>query len=53
MTDNLYHSNSVIDSSISGFRWYDDNGQQTVDIGLRLSVSKEPDGSYRITVRKV
>ncbi|HRR77240.1 MAG TPA: dockerin type I domain-containing protein [Ruminococcus sp.] len=51
--DNLYHNNSVINNSISGFHWYDDNGQQTVDIGLELSVSKNQDGSYKITVRKV
>lgn len=40
---NLYRAGDVIDSSITGFNWYDDNGQQTIDTGYIITV-EECDG---------
>ncbi|MDE5862582.1 MAG: hypothetical protein K2H28_10380 [Ruminococcus sp.] len=49
-TDNLYHAGDVIDSNISGFKWYAEDGTQTVDIGLKISVDSMDDDSCIITV---
>ena len=49
-TDNFYHTGDVINSSISGFRWYDQNGGQTVDPGLSITVGALTDGSYTVTI---
>jgi len=51
--DNLYHTGAVIDGNISGFHWYDDNGRQTVDTGLRITVDSHSGNSYIVTVSKV
>lgn len=50
--DNFYHAGDVIDSSISGFRWYDANGGQTVETGLKITVGAMQNGSCTITVVK-
>ncbi len=49
-TDNFYHTGDVIDSSISGFHWYDANGGQTVDPGLKITVGELQNGSYTVTI---
>ncbi|MCR4646426.1 MAG: hypothetical protein K5695_13635 [Oscillospiraceae bacterium] len=49
-TDNFYHTGDVINSSISGFHWYDANGGQTVDPGLTITVGKLENGSYTVTI---
>lgn len=49
-TDNFYRAGDVIDSSISGFRWYDANDQQTIDPGVKISVDSFENGKYKITV---
>ncbi len=49
-TDNLYKTGDVIDSSISGFRWYDENGNQTVDPEIKITVGEQTGDSYTITI---
>ncbi|MBQ3940295.1 MAG: hypothetical protein II723_04205 [Oscillospiraceae bacterium] len=46
----LLGTGAVIDSGFSGFRWYDDDGYQTVEPGIRITVGELKDGAYQITV---
>jgi len=48
--DNLYYRGDVIDSSISGFKWYDSYGNQTIDPNLKITVDAVKDGSAQITI---
>lgn len=48
--DNYFRSGSEINSSTKGFRWYDSEGLETVDTGLKINVGELKDGSYEITV---
>ncbi len=48
--DNLYHTGDVINGSISGFRWYDSNGGQTVETGLTITIGELKDGKYAVTI---
>lgn len=48
--DNFYRAGDVIDGRISGFHWYDANGQQTVETGLQISVDAFDGDSYTVTV---
>lgn len=50
--DNLYHEGDIIDNSITGFNWYDDNGQQTVDTGYTITVGKCDGNSCTVTINK-
>lgn len=50
--DNFYHSGDVIDGNISGFHWYDENGGQTIDTGLTITVGELTDGKYSITINQ-
>ncbi len=45
-----FTSGDVIDSSVSGFAWYDSNGQETIDTGLNISVGNLVNGEYTINV---
>ena len=49
-TGNYYHTGNVINGSVSGFHWYDTNGGQTVDTGLKITVGELTDGRYAVTV---
>lgn len=46
----FYREGSVIDGSVSGFHWYDDDGYQTVDVGCTVTIGELADGKYTITV---
>ena len=46
----LLDTGTLIDSGVSGFRWYDDSGYQTVDPGVSITVGELTDGAYTITV---
>ena len=50
--DNFYHTGDVVNSSISGFHWYDSNGGQTVEPGFSIEIGEVKNGSYSVTVRK-
>lgn len=49
-TDNLYHTGDVIDGNISGFKWYAEDGTQSVDTGLKITVGEMTADSCIITV---
>lgn len=49
-TDNLYHTGDIIDSSISGFNWYAEDGTQSVDTNLKITVDDMTDDNCTITV---
>ena len=46
----FFTSGSTIDSSISGFRWYDSSGYQTVDPGVTVTVGALENGVYTVTI---
>lgn len=46
----LLSSGTVIDSQMSGFRWYDSNGYQTVDPGVTVTVGPLENDAYTITI---
>ncbi len=50
--DNFYHTGDVVNSSISGFHWYDANDGQTVEPGFSIEIGEVKNGSYSVTVRK-
>lgn len=49
-TDNLYRTGDVIDSSILGFNWYDENGEQSVDPEIKITVGEQDGDNYTITI---
>ena len=50
--NNFYHAGDIIDSSISGFNWYDSNGKETVDPEITITVGEKTNDSYTITINK-
>ena len=48
--DNFLRNGSVVDSSVSGFMWYNDNGVLAVDPQLTIKVSRGARGEYTVTV---
>ena len=51
-TDNFYRTGDVVDSSISGFKWYDSSDNLTVDPGLKITVGTGNNDTYEITIDK-
>lgn len=51
-TDNFYRTGDVVDSSISGFKWYDSSDNLTVDPGLKITVGAGNNDTYEITIDK-
>lgn len=49
-TDNLYHVGDVINNTISGFQWYDENDTQSIDTGLEITVNSMTDDMCTITI---
>ncbi len=47
---NFFLAGDVIDGSVSGFKWYDQNGAQSVDTGLKIEINSLIDGEYTVTV---
>ena len=50
--NNFYHAGDIIDSSILGFNWYDENERQTIDPEITITVGEKTNDSYTITVSK-
>ena len=48
--DNMYRTGDVVDGSIAGFHWYDENGNQTVETGLQIEIGEIVDDRYTITI---
>ena len=51
-SDNFYRIGSVIDGSISGFHWYDNNAMQSVETGIKITVDSYENDTYTVTVSK-
>ena len=49
-TDNLFHEGDIINGSISGFGWYDEYGNVTVDSGFTVNVGSVNGDSCTITI---
>lgn len=50
--DNLYRCGNVLNSSVSGFRFYDSDGSETVDPHVEVHIGELVGDSYIITIRK-
>ena len=50
--DNLMKEQDVFSSGIDGFRFYDENGNESIDPGVFVLVNEESDGGYNIVIRK-
>ncbi|MBR5370603.1 MAG: hypothetical protein IK130_00165 [Oscillospiraceae bacterium] len=46
----FYEAGDCIDGNISGFHWYDENGFETVDTGIRIFVTDDNNGVYTVMV---
>lgn len=46
----FFKTGSTVNGNISGFHWYDDNGDQTVDPGLTVTIGALTDGKYTVTI---
>lgn len=49
-SNGYFATGDVIDSSVSGFAWYDSNGKETVDTGISISVDSFSNGEYTIII---
>lgn len=49
-SNGYFESGDIVDSSVSGFAWYDESGQETVDTGITVSVGSLVNGEYTITI---
>ena len=47
----FFGAGDTVDGNISGFRWYDEDGGQTVGTGLRITVDSIADGVCNVTIR--
>ena len=45
-----FDSGDIIDSSVSGFGWYDVYGNETLDVGVKVHIGEIEDDCYTITV---
>lgn len=48
--DNYYHTGDIIDSSVQGFCFYDESGNETVDAKVRVIIGELTENGYEITV---
>ena len=46
----FYTAGQTIDGNVSGFHWYDENGYQTVNTGVKVTVDSIADGELTLTV---
>lgn len=50
--DNMYRTGDVVDNNISGFNWYDESGNQTIDPGVQIIIGENNGDNYNITISK-
>ncbi len=48
--DNLLRTGDVVNNSVNGFAWYNDNGEQTVDPGVIITVGEKVGDTYTVTI---
>ena len=46
----FFQAGSTVDGRISGFHWYDSEGGQTVDTGVKITVDSITDGVCKLTI---
>lgn len=51
-TDNFFHTGDTIDSSISGFGWYDSSENESIDPGVKITIDSLENDTYTVTVSK-
>lgn len=49
----FFRHGDVISDQTEGFRWYDENGDRTVETNLTITVEALPNGEYRLTITDV
>ena len=50
--DNFFHQGDVINSSVSGFGWYDSAENESIDPGITINVGALENDAYTITITK-
>ena len=50
--DGLFRQGSSVDCASTGFQWYDNSGNQTIDPGMTVEISEIKDGVCTITIRE-
>ncbi|MBQ7046378.1 MAG: hypothetical protein IJN85_01375, partial [Oscillospiraceae bacterium] len=45
-----FSTDDVINNSVSGFGWYDESENETIDPGVSITVGELRDGKYTITI---
>jgi hypothetical protein len=48
--DNYFRTGDTVDSTVSGFGWYDASGNESVDPNVSISIGELSNGKYTITV---
>ena len=48
----FFTTGDVIDNTTAGFGWYDDNGAESVETGLQITIGELQDGAYTVTVER-
>lgn len=48
----FFTTGDVIDDTTAGFGWYDDNGAESVETGLKITIGELQDGAYTVTVER-
>jgi M6 family metalloprotease-like protein len=48
--DNFFRTGDVINSSVSGFGWYDSSENESIDPGVEITVGELSNGQYTITI---
>lgn len=51
-TDNYFHTGDIVDSSVSGFNWYDADGNMTVSPEITIEVGEIGTDTCTVTVNK-
>ena len=46
----FFHTGDIVTNQTAGFRWYDKNGYQNVDIGVNIFIGELENGTYCITI---
>lgn len=48
----FFTTGDVIDNTTAGFGWYDNDGAESVDTGLQITIGALQDGAYTVTVNR-
>lgn len=48
--DNFFYTGDIIDNTVSGFGWYDNSENESIDPGITISIGELSDDQYSITI---